>query len=168
MTQREWLKDKDNQDAVYAIVERALTELQPDEVPFLEGFYDNYIELAREGDVTLDSDGQPFNFIGGEEFVAMWLIPLVIQIVGELITAGGRPLLKRLIDRLRAQGGTVESPEEPAPVFESAERPDSAKPLPGADEIRNCIRSSLNSFTVGDADRERLEATLVASLSALL
>jgi hypothetical protein len=148
MTRYEWLDSKDNRDEVYALLRFTLEDVQPDEVPFLDGLYGNYVELARQGDVVLDDQRRPFNVAGAEDVITVWLIPLVIEVANSLIIAAGLYSLKKSADLLRHR---VTAPSSP-------------------DAVRDCIRPILDdpSFRLDQEDRESLEHALVQAVEMLL
>lgn len=149
VTQLEWLADEENQVAVYSVVRRMLDEWQPDEVDFLDGVYENYIELAQEGDVSLDSKQQSFGFAGSQEFVTLWLLPIVVNIASSLIYVGGAWVLKKAIDRLMKQKGG-ELPEDDA-------------------RVRECVKKALdeNWASIDDEERLSLEEHLTQAFLSL-
>lgn len=148
MTTYTWLGDEEIQREIYQVVSQALSVIEPAELPFLDGFYENYIDLAQEGDVVLDPSQQPFNFTGTEDVVSVWLVPLVIEIANSLILATAALTLKKALDRLRHSNAT----------------------RPGKDDVRACVHQALDAFpiTLAADDRDDLERALVQSLHSLI
>lgn len=127
-----------------------LEDIQPDELPFLEGIYGNYVELARQGDVVLDDQQRPFNFAGAEDVISVWLIPLAIEVANYLIITLAVLSVKGAIEKLR----------------ERIEARQSSDP----DPVRECIRQALDNpaFKISKEDRDRLEKALVRAVRMMM
>lgn len=149
MNRYKWLDNQENQNEVRALLQFALEDLQPEEMPLLDGLYENYIELAGKGDVILDQRRRPFNFAGAEDVISVWLIPLTIEVANSIIIAAGLFSLKKSADHLRHHS-------EPSP-------------LPKTDEVRECVRQALDnpSFKIDKEDRELIENALVRAVNML-
>lgn len=150
MTRYEWLDNDDNRDEVYDILRYTLEDIQPDELPFLEGVYGNYVDLAREGDVVLDDRQRPFNFAGADDVISVWLIPLTIEVVNYLIITVAVLSVKAAIEKLHERA-KERQPSDPDPV-------------------RECIRQALDNpaFKISKEDRDRLEKALVRAVRMMM
>lgn len=150
MTRYEWLDNKENKADVYNLLRYTLEEIQPDELPFLDGIYDNYIDLARQGSVDFDDRQRPFNFTGAEDVISVWLIPLAIEVANTLIITAGIFSLKKSADLLMQH------------------RAPNAKTEPV--KIRDCIHKTLDElpFAIDQHERTHLENALVQAIQLIL
>ena len=90
-----WLADPANQQITYELAQRAVAAVDPDQLPFLEGIFPRYVELAQQGPVVANRQDRPFAF-GPGDFVTEFIIACIIQLLQYLITAFGPRILKHL------------------------------------------------------------------------
>lgn len=102
---REWLADSENQELLYAMCEEAVATLAPVELPLLEEIFPQYMASAQQGDVeTGASASGPFALSGSGELVVLAIIPLLIEVIGRLLSESGTKQIVRLGVSAKTEG----------------------------------------------------------------
>jgi hypothetical protein len=108
MAQYSWLSDTNNQQIVYELTNRTIGTLRPEELPYLEGIFPNYIELAQEGDIVVDKRRQPFAFDDPGGFFTQWTIAVVIEFLNQFLVKVGPVILAILSGKPIPKGFVVD------------------------------------------------------------
>lgn len=140
-----WLSDRENQNVVYELSSRAVSDLRPDELPFLEGIFPNYMELAQEGEVVVDKL-RPFAFTDPDTFLTQWLVAVIIEFLNQLLMTYG-PLIWHFLKG-----------KPPPPGGLSLE----------ASTIREHIRLSLIEIGLSDSDRLKVEDCVINAVLLMI
>lgn len=97
----QFLAIKENRAAVRAISERVLAEIEPDELEISVGFIDPLIDMAAGGEiVTVDTSDEAGSF-GGADLMVMVVVPLVVAVLGDLLTKLGELGIEELKKKLK-------------------------------------------------------------------
>ena len=96
-----FLSVPENRMAVRAISRRVLAELEPDEVQASAGFIDPLIDVAAAGEIiTVDTSDEAGSF-GGADLMVIVVVPVVVDVVGNLLARLGERKIDELKERLR-------------------------------------------------------------------
>lgn len=112
-----WLSDPEAQEVVFTISQQALSTIEPEEVPVLEGMFPNYMDLIQEGEVVIGNSDRPFAFAGAEGLTTTWLVPLAVEVLNSLLIAFGAYMLNVLYMRIKNRN----SPLAPEPNISAGE-----------------------------------------------
>lgn len=83
-----WLGDSANQQTTLELARRTIEAIDPGQLPFLEGYFPRYVELAQKGPVVVSRRDRPFGFDAGGVFVE-FVIAGVIQALQSLVVVFG-------------------------------------------------------------------------------
>lgn len=122
-----WLADAENQDAAYRLARAALSQMAPDELPLLDGVFDNYVALAQSGEVSLSRE-RAYGFASGDALMAALLTDLAINLLNALLIAAGARALRDMVvywrERRKSPSPPLPKPTDPigAAVLEAVAR----------------------------------------------
>ncbi len=110
-----WLADAENQDAAYRLAHAALSQMAPDELPLLDGVFDNYVALAQSGEVQPGREGA-YGFAGSEALMAALLTDLAINLLNALLIAAGARAFKDMVVYWRERRKSPPPPKSADPI----------------------------------------------------
>ena len=71
----EWLANPENQEDLYSISERVITQLAPEEWPIFDEIFPQYVDLALQGPVTIENQAtQAFGLYGQSELITLMVM----------------------------------------------------------------------------------------------
>lgn len=98
MNQFDWLSDAQNQSVLYALSRRAVEEVAPEELPFLEERFPDYVELVGQHGVAVEGADDAFGFAGEEELLTVIIVPALAATLAALLIKKGTGRLADLRD----------------------------------------------------------------------
>lgn len=102
----EFLSVPENRAMVRTISQRVLSKIEPDELEVSIGLIDPLIDMAAEGEtVTTDTSDEPGSF-GGADLMVMVVVPVVVAVVGDLLTELGKLGIEQLKKKLKQEKRT--------------------------------------------------------------
>jgi len=97
----EFLSIPENRAAVRAISQRVLAKVEPDELEVSAGLVDPLIDMAAAGKVvTVDTSDKAGGF-GGADLMVMVVVPVVVAVLGNLLTKLGELGIDQLKEKLK-------------------------------------------------------------------
>jgi len=98
-----FLSIPENRAAVAEIVSKVLTQIAPDEQEITDEFLEPLLDLAAEGEVPpVDTSDEATSF-GGLDLMVQVLVPTVVGVMANLLSALGIETVKALRERRRRE-----------------------------------------------------------------
>lgn len=101
MTKKNFLNKPENREAARIISQRVLAEVEPKELEISAGLVDPLLDMSAQGKViTADTSDQPGSF-GGVDLMVVVVVPLVVTVLGNLLTELGKIGIEELKEKLK-------------------------------------------------------------------